>query len=111
MHDHRAYFEFCRGANKLLKDIDSRNNEDRLEHLINETSNRFLRGLIRSRYLALGVALNIPGNFLIGGGGGIALFAGISRMYTYVGFLITIVIAVAPIPIAVFLFGAGFLSR
>lgn len=98
-------------TNKLLRDFDSRNNEDRLEHLINKTPNRFLRVLIRSRYLALGVALNIPGNFLIGGGGGIALFAGISRLYSYLGFLITIVIAVAPIPLAVFLFGAGFLSR
>lgn len=98
-------------TNKLLKDFDSLNNEDRLEHLTNKTPNPFLRGLVRSRYLALGVALNIPGNFLIGGGGGIALFAGISRLYSYPGFLITIVIAVAPIPVAVFLFGAGLLSR
>lgn len=98
-------------TNKLLKDFDSHNNEDRLEHLINKTSNRFLRGLIRSRYLALGVALNIPGNFLIGGGGGIALFAGISRLYSFVGFLLTIAVAVAPIPIAVWVFGPEFLSQ
>ena len=98
-------------TNELLKGIESRGNEERLDHLVNMTSNRFLHVLLRSRYLALGIALNIPGNFLIGGGGGIALFAGISRLYSYLGFLITIAIAVAPIPVAVFVFGAGFLSR
>ena len=91
--------------------MDSHDSDDRLEQLFNRTSNRLLRGLIRSRYLALAVALNIPGNVLIGGGGGIALFAGISRMYSYLGFLITVVIAVAPIPAAVLVFGTGFLSR
>lgn len=98
-------------ANRLLLDIESRANDEKLEHLVTITPNRFLRALLRSRYLALGIALNIPGNFLIGGGGGIALFAGISRLYSYLGFIITIAIAVAPIPVAVFLFGTGFLSR
>ena len=98
-------------TNKLLKGIDSSENEKRLEHLVSMTSNRFLHVLLRSRYLTLGIALNIPGNFLIGGGGGIALFAGISRLYSYLGFLITIAIAVAPIPVAVLVFGTEFLSR
>lgn len=100
-----------RRTNKLLRDFDSRDNEERLEQLFNKTTNRFLRALLRSRYLTLGIALNVPGNFIIGGGGGIALFAGISRLYSYPGFLITIAIAVAPIPVAVSLFGTEFLSR
>jgi hypothetical protein len=61
--------------------------------------------------LALAVSLNIPGNFLIGGGGGIGLFAGISRLYSVTGYLITISIAVAPVPVAVLFFGAEFLSN
>ena len=97
-------------TNKLLKDIESHGNEERLEHLVNITQNRFLRAILRSRYFALGIALNVPGNFLIGGGGGIALFAGISRLYSFVGFLITIAVAVAPIPIAVLVFGPEFLT-
>ena len=98
-------------TNELLKDIELRGNEEKIEHLINIAPNRFLRILLRSRYLALGIVLNVPGNFLIGGGGGIALFAGISRFYSFLGFLLTVVIAVAPIPIAVWVFGSEFLSQ
>ena len=97
-------------TNKLLKDIETRGKQERLAYLVDIAPNRFVPALLRFRYLALGIALNIPGNFLIGGGGGIALFAGISRLYSIAGFLITIVIAVAPIPLAVLIFGTGFLS-
>jgi hypothetical protein len=98
-------------TNKLLRDIQTRGNKERLEQLTDMAPNRFLRSLLRARYLALGLALNIPGNFVIGGGGGIALFAGISRLYSLSGFLVTIAIAVAPVPVAVFVFGTEFLSR
>ena len=98
-------------TNKLLKDIETRGKQERLAYLVNVAPNRFIPVLLRFRYLALGIALNIPGNFLIGGGGGIALFAGISRLYSFAGFLITIAIAVAPIPVAVLVFGTEFLSR
>ena len=96
-------------TNKLLTDLNARNREEKLEHLSNLTSNRVLRWLLRSRYLSLGIALNVPGNFIIGGGGGIALIAGISRLYSFPGFLITIAIAVAPVPVAVFLIGTEFI--
>jgi len=56
------------------------------------------------------VALNIPGNYVIGGGGGIALIAGVSRVYSIPGFLLTILLAVAPVPLAVVVFGTGFLA-
>ena len=62
-------------------------------------------------YLALAVALNIPGNYLIGGGGGIALFAGVSRLFSVPGFVITIMLAVAPVPLAVMIFGIEFLPQ
>lgn len=95
---------------KLLNDIEPLGKQERLTFLANKTPNRLLPVLLRYRYLALAVALNVPGNFLIGGGGGIALFAGISRLYSVPGFLITIAISVAPVPIAVLVFGAEFLS-
>lgn len=98
-------------TSELLKEIEARGKQERLAYLVNMAPNRFLPVLLRFRYLTLGIALNIPGNFLIGGGGGIALFAGISRLYSCSGFLITIAIAVAPIPIAVLVFGTEFLSR
>lgn len=97
-------------TNKLLKDIETRGKQERLAYLADIAPNRFIPVLLRFRYLALGIALNIPGNFLIGGGGGIALFAGISRLYSFSGFLLTIAIAVAPVPIAVLVFGKEFLA-
>jgi hypothetical protein len=36
------------------------------------------------------VALNVPGNFIVGGEGGIALFAGVSRLFSTPAFLLTV---------------------
>ena len=73
--------------------------------LTSEAPGRWTPFLIRRRHIALALLVNLPGNALIGGGGGIALAAGISRIYSVAGFLITILIAVAPVPLAVWLFG------
>lgn len=61
--------------------------------------------LLRHRYLMLGLAFNLPGNTLIGGGGGIALVAGLSGLYSMPGFVATVVIAVAPVPLLFLLTG------
>ena len=61
--------------------------------------------LAMNRHLTLGVILNMPGNSILGGGGGIALLAGASRQYSYLGFGMTISIAVLPIPLTFFVFG------
>ncbi len=97
-------------TSKLLAAIAPLKKKQRLSYLVQKAPKRFVPFLLRYRYLALAVALNIPGNYLIGGGGGIALFAGVSRLYSVPGFLITIVLSVAPIPIAVLIFGTNFLS-
>ncbi len=63
---------------------------------------RRVAGLIAAnRYLALCFALNTPGNSVLGGGGGLAMMAGASRQYTPFRFLLTIAIAVMPIPLGV----------
>jgi len=72
----------------------------RLELLLAQAPARFVPTLLRHRYLALAVALNLPGNTLLGGGAGIALCAGICGLYPTHGFVATVAIAVAPIPIA-----------
>lgn len=97
-------------TSKLLREIEPMDKKERLGFLVSKAPKRLLPLLLRHRYLALAVALNIPGNYLIGGGGGIALFAGVSRLYSVTGFLVTILIAVAPVPIAVVVFGAEFLA-
>jgi hypothetical protein len=90
---------------RLLETIEPLDREQRLEYLLDRAPRRLLPVLLRYRYLALAVALNIPGNYLIGGGGGIALFAGVSRIFSVTGFLLTIAFAVAPVPVAVLVFG------
>lgn len=95
---------------RLLEAIEPLNRNQRLDLLVSLSSKRFLPLLLRYRYLALAVALNVPGNYLVGGGGGIALLAGVSRIYTIHGFLLTVMIAVSPVPLAVLIFGTGFLS-
>jgi len=45
------------------------------------------------------LVLNLPGNSLVGGGGGIAFIAGLSGMFSYIGFILAIAIAVAPVPV------------
>lgn len=65
---------------------------------------RFYRGinwLIRHRLYALAALINTPGNTFIGGGGGIALAAGVSRQISFREFVICISLAVAPVPVIV----------
>ncbi|MEO6269299.1 MAG: hypothetical protein ABIP08_03240 [Lautropia sp.] len=55
--------------------------------------------VLANRYLTLGVSLNLPGNSLVGGGGGIALLCGMSRQFGWVRYLLTVCLTVSPIPI------------
>lgn len=47
------------------------------------------------------VLINLPGNTLLGGGGGIALVTGLSKLMSFQQFLLGVCLAVAPVPIAV----------
>lgn len=96
-------------ASELTRGLDSLDREARLEMLTQNAPFWGLRALVTYRYLTLAIALNLPGNFLIGGGGGIALIAGASKLYSAPTFLLTVAIAVAPVPLAVHLFGTAFL--
>ncbi len=66
--------------------------------------------LVRYRYLSVALALNIPGNALIGGGGGIAMVAGLSGIFNTRLILVTFALAVSPVPILVMIFGMDVLS-
>ncbi len=57
------------------------------------------------RYPLLALLLNLPGNWLLGGGGGIMLVAGLSRLFQPWATVLTIALAVAPVPLAVWVFG------
>ena len=95
---------------ELLREIAPLDSNERLALLVDRAPRRLIPFLLRHRYLALAAALNIPGNYLIGGGGGISLMAGISRLFSIPAFLLTIALAVAPVPLAVLIFGTGFIG-
>lgn len=60
---------------------------------------RFRSFLAKYRYLAIGILFNTPGNYLIGGGGGISLACGMSRSISWKWFLLTVVLSVSPVPL------------
>lgn len=62
-------------------------------------ANRWLQWLFRYRCLTLIVLINTPGNTIIGGGGGIAMVAGISRLIPFREFLVAVLVALAPVPL------------
>jgi hypothetical protein len=59
----------------------------------------------KSRYLLLAVLVNLPGNAVLGGGGGILMMAGFSRLFAPLPTLLTLALAVAPVPLLVYGFG------
>ena len=50
--------------------------------------------------------MNVPGNAVIGGGGGIMMMAGLSGIFAPLPTVLAVMLAVSPVPLAVMLFGA-----
>ena len=55
--------------------------------------------------IRLAVLFNVPGNTIIGGGGGIGLIAGMSRLFPFPKFVLLVCLAITPVPL-LFLFRA-----
>jgi len=65
--------------------------------------NRQLTAILKSpHYFILAILINLPGNTVIGGGGGIALLCGMNRSFSWKGFMLTIAIASSPIPLLLY---------
>ena len=92
-------------AASLLKNLQPLSTEERLEFILQNSSSRIMPYIIKYRFLALMIALNLPGNAVAGGGGGICLIAGFCRLFPFPGFLLAVILAVAPVPLAIFLTG------
>jgi len=93
-------------AENLVRRLEPLNAAQRLEALIEHAPRRIVPALLKHRYIAIAVALNLPGNAIIGGGGGIALLAGISGLFTIPRYLAVVSLAVLPVPVAVMLMGS-----
>ncbi len=92
-------------AEGLVRRLEPLSAEQRLELLIAHAPRRVVPTLLKHRYIAIALVLNLPGNAVIGGGGGIALLVGISGLFTFSRYLITVSLAVLPIPLAIVMLG------
>ncbi len=82
---------------------------DRLDGLTTTLPKPLARMLVDWRYLMIAALINLPGSVVIGGGGGILMVAGISRLFHPGWMLLTLALGVAPIPLGVWLWGTDLL--
>jgi len=97
-------------ASALIARIEPLGREQRLALIRRRLPAWMAKTVVRYRYLTIAIALNIPGNSIIGGGGGIALITGFSGLFSPVATMITFALAVSPVALAVYYFGTGFLG-
>lgn len=86
-------------ARKLVTDLEPLGAEERLRFLARSAPSRIVPSLLRHRYLVLAVLFNLPGNAVIGNGGGIALIAGMSRLFPFPKYVILVCLAITPVPL------------
>lgn len=90
-------------AATLLSGFDATPPDKRLAFLAERAPTPTIPALLKHRYLLLALSLNLPGNALIGGGGGIGMMAGMSRLYSFPKYVFLIAVAILPGPILVIL--------
>jgi len=92
-------------AGALVRQLEPLDQLERLQLLNDKAPSRFAPFLLKHRYLAIAAALNLPGNALIGGGGGIALVVGMSKIVPFPRFIMLLAVVVAPVPLWFYLLG------
>lgn len=90
-------------AEALVKRLRPLSQPERLALLVEQAPRHFVPALLRYRYVALVLAFNLPGNAILGGGGGIALLAGLSGVFSSPLYVIAASVAALPVPLAVLL--------
>jgi len=91
LHFHRASELLCRAG--------VCDEKEQINRFIEHAPKRMIPFLLRHRYCVFAVAINTPGNMIIGGAGGIAMMSGLSRLFGFRQFALTLLIAVSPLPI------------
>ena len=91
-------------ARDLMLKLEPLDPQEKFDLLLKSAPSRILPFLLEHRYLVIALMLNLPGNALIGGGGGIGLIAGMSRLYSFPRYLLLVSVAITPLPL---LFLAG----
>jgi len=86
-------------ARDLILQLEPLNSEEKLDFLLRSAPSRVIPFLVKHRYLMIAIALNLPGNALIGGGGGIGLISGMSRLYPFPKYILLVSLAIMPLPL------------
>ncbi|UCF01816.1 MAG: hypothetical protein JSV14_15880 [Deltaproteobacteria bacterium] len=86
-------------AQDLVLQLEPLNSEEKLNFLLRSAPSKVIPFLLKHRYLAIAIALNLPGNALIGGGGGIGLITGMSRLYPFPKYILLVSLAITPLPL------------
>lgn len=94
----------------LIERLEPMTQDERLAHLTNRLPKAIAPYVRKGRYLLLAVLFSIPGNAVLGGGGGIAFISGFSRLFRPWAAYLTILLAVLPVPLLVWLFGEGVIA-
>jgi hypothetical protein len=97
-------FRFVRSS-AMLRQLSGLQEGERVLFLARAAPAGWLPWLVLHRYWALIVLINLPGNSLLGGGGGIAMLCGISRTMSLSKFMFCVMLAVSPVPLAAWFFG------
>ncbi|WP_019955158.1 hypothetical protein [Yoonia vestfoldensis] len=88
-----------------LERIDAVPRADRLTAMQDKLPRWLVPFVVKYRYATVALAINTPGNIAVGGGGGIMLVAGLSRLFSTPATLLVVALATAPVPLAVWLWG------
>lgn len=86
-------------ARDLVLQLEPLSSEEKLDFLLKSAPSRIIPFLVKHRYLMIAIALNLPGNALIGGGGGIGLISGMSRLYPFPKYILLVSLAITPLPL------------
>lgn len=92
-------------ASALVRQLEPLNPLERLRLLNEKAPSKIAPFLLNHRYLTLAIALNLPGNGLIGGGGGIGLVVGMSKLIPFHVYLAILAVTIAPVPLLFYLRG------
>lgn len=90
-------------AARILTEANDRTDDTSRRNLVERTNSPLLRRLFQYRICTLILLINTPGNTVLGGGGGIAMVAGSSGLFTFGAFAFGASIAIAPIPLVLVL--------
>jgi hypothetical protein len=97
-------------ACRLLDGIKNRPQEERLKAISDRLPKWISWITVDYRYLTIALLINLPGSIAIGGGGGIMMLAGLSRLFQTGRMIVMLALATLPIPLLVWVLGVDILK-